>query len=36
VSFVLDRSVAVTWYFEDEASLVTDAVLDRLQSGGAD
>jgi predicted nucleic acid-binding protein len=33
--FVLDCSIAVSWCFEDEASDVTDALLDRVRDEGA-
>lgn len=29
-AFVVDASIALSWCFEDEASPITDAVLDRL------
>jgi len=32
---VLDCSVAVSWCFEDEASPVTDAILERVRDDGA-
>jgi predicted nucleic acid-binding protein len=35
VSFVLDASLALAWYFEDEATPPTDELLDRLASTGA-
>jgi predicted nucleic acid-binding protein len=31
--FVLDNSVAVAWFIEDEADETVDGVLDRLQAG---
>jgi predicted nucleic acid-binding protein len=33
--FVLDCSIAVTWFFEDETSPETDALLDRVRDEGA-
>jgi len=33
--FVLDASVALAWCFPDESSPYTEAILDRLASGGA-
>ncbi|TVR84956.1 MAG: PIN domain-containing protein [Rhodospirillales bacterium] len=33
--FVLDCSVAVAWCFEDEASMETDAILERVRDEGA-
>ncbi|MDE0356233.1 MAG: type II toxin-antitoxin system VapC family toxin [Gammaproteobacteria bacterium] len=33
--FVLDCSVAVAWFFEDEANPETDALLDRAMESGA-
>jgi predicted nucleic acid-binding protein len=35
VSFVLDNSVALTWCFEDERTLATTALLERLTESGA-
>ena len=35
MSFVVDRSVALTWCFEDEATEAADAVLVRLTDEGA-
>ncbi len=35
MSFVLDCSVAVTWCFADEASPLSDALLNRLEERGA-
>jgi predicted nucleic acid-binding protein len=32
---VIDASLTMTWYFEDEATPATDAVLDRIAEGGA-
>lgn len=32
--FVLDCSVTMAWFFEDEARPETDALLDRLNQGG--
>ena len=34
-AFVLDCSVTVAWLFEDEATLETDALLERLKGSGA-
>ncbi len=34
-AFVLDCSITVAWLFDDEATSETDALLDRLKSGGA-
>jgi len=31
--FVLDNSVVVAWFIEDEADAAVDAVLDRMQAG---
>lgn len=33
--FVLDASLALTWYFEDEVSEYADLVLERLREDGA-
>lgn len=35
MSLVLDASVAVAWYFEDETTPATDAILERVSEGGA-
>jgi predicted nucleic acid-binding protein len=35
VSVVLDASLTLTWYFDDEATPATDAILDRVSDGGA-
>jgi predicted nucleic acid-binding protein len=35
VSFVIDASLTLAWYFEDEAKPATDALLDRLALNGA-
>jgi len=35
VSFVLDPSLALSWYFEDERTLEADALLDRTVETGA-
>jgi predicted nucleic acid-binding protein len=35
VSFVLDNSVALTWCFEDERTIVTTALLHRIAETGA-
>lgn len=32
--FVLDCSVTMAWFFQDEATPVTDALLDQLNQGG--
>ena len=32
--FVLDCSVTMAWFFEDEATPATDALLDRISQGG--
>ncbi len=32
--FVLDCSVTMAWFFEDEATPATDALLDQLNQGG--
>ncbi len=34
-AFVLDCSVAMAWYFEDEADALADAALERLAEEGA-
>ena len=34
-AFVLDCSLAVTWFFEDESTAETDALLERLKFDGA-
>ena len=34
-AFVLDCSIAVAWLFDDEATLETDALLDRLKDDSA-
>ncbi len=34
-AFVLDCSVAVSWLFEDEATPLTESLLDRLKTDGA-
>ncbi len=33
MSFVLDSSVALSWCFQDEKSVVTELLLDRIQAG---
>jgi hypothetical protein len=33
--FVLDCSIAVSWCFEDEASEISDALLERVRDEGA-
>src|SRR5947209_14780978 len=33
--FVVDTSITMAWYFEDETTDVTDAILNRLQTEGA-
>jgi predicted nucleic acid-binding protein len=35
VSVVIDAPLALTWYFEDEATRATDAVLDQVAASGA-
>ena len=35
MSFVIDASLTLAWYFEDEATLETDKLLDRLAANGA-
>lgn len=35
MSFVIDASLTLAWYFEDEAKPATDALLDRLALNGA-
>jgi ABC-type uncharacterized transport system substrate-binding protein len=35
LSLVLDASLALAWYFQDEASPATDRVLDRVAETGA-
>lgn len=35
MSFVVDASLTLAWYFEDEATPATDELLDRLASHGA-
>ena len=35
MSFVLDASVTMAWYFEDASSPTTDALLDRVAVAGA-
>ena len=35
MSFVLDSSVALTWCFDDERMVATDALLDRVVESGA-
>ena len=35
MSLVLDASLALAWYFQDEATPVTDAILDRVAETGA-
>lgn len=35
MSLVLDASLTLTWYFEDETTPATDAVLDRVAETGA-
>ncbi len=34
MNYVLDCSVAMTWFFEGEATRATDALLDELAGGG--
>lgn len=35
MTVVIDASLTVAWYFDDEATLATDAVLDRVVESGA-
>ncbi len=35
MSFVIDASLTLAWYFEDETTRATDELLDRLASSGA-
>jgi predicted nucleic acid-binding protein len=35
VSLVLDASLALTWYFQDEVTPATEAILDRVAGSGA-
>jgi predicted nucleic acid-binding protein len=35
VSLVLDASLTMTWYFDDETTPAADAVLDRVAANGA-
>jgi predicted nucleic acid-binding protein len=35
MTFVLDASMAVSWYFDDEATPLTEAVLDQVAECGA-
>ena len=35
VEFVLDTSVAMAWFFEDESNSYTESILDNLRSGKA-
>jgi predicted nucleic acid-binding protein len=35
MSFVIDASLTMTWYFEDEASPATDELLDAVAQNGA-
>jgi predicted nucleic acid-binding protein len=35
VSLVLDASLALAWYFQDEATPATDTILDRVAETGA-
>jgi hypothetical protein len=35
VSLVLDASLALSWYFEDERTPAADALLDRVADQGA-
>ncbi len=35
MSLVLDASLALSWYFDDESTPATDAVLDRVSEAGA-
>ena len=35
MSLVIDASLAVAWYFEDETTPATEAILDRVSEAGA-
>ncbi len=35
MSLVIDASVTLAWYFDDESTAATDALLDRVTSSGA-
>jgi predicted nucleic acid-binding protein len=35
VSLVLDASLTMAWYFDDESTATTDALLDRVSDAGA-
>lgn len=35
MSVVIDASLTLTWYFDDEATVAADAVLDRVSEAGA-
>jgi predicted nucleic acid-binding protein len=35
VSLVLDASLTMAWYFDDESTAATDALLDRVSDAGA-
>jgi len=35
MSLVIDASLTVTWYFEDETTPAADAILDRVAAAGA-
>jgi len=35
MSFVIDASIAVAWYFEDETTLATEATLNKVVESGA-
>jgi predicted nucleic acid-binding protein len=35
VSIVIDASLTMTWYFEDESTPATEALLDRVSDAGA-
>ena len=35
MSFVLDSSVTLSWYFDDEATALTDALFDQVPDQGA-
>jgi predicted nucleic acid-binding protein len=35
VSLVIDASLTLTWYFDDETTPATDAILDRVSEAGA-
>ena len=35
MNLVLDASLTLTWYFDDETTPATEAVLDRVSEAGA-